>query len=371
MEAIGTLAGGIAHDFNNILGAVIGYTEMALNDNGDNGPLVSNLQEVLKAGKRAKDLVKHILAFSRQADKEVKPIRVKTIVKETLNLLRASIPTTIEIRQFIQSDGVILADSTQIHQVLMNLCTNAHHAMREAGGELEVSLTNVELESGLTERGLSVVPGSYICLKVSDTGHGMSSEVVDRIFDPFFTTKERDEGTGMGLSVVHGIINSHGGAIRVQSDLGKGSTFEIYLPVIDRELKAPRKDNQQIPRGNESILFIDDEISLVDIGQQVLELLGYKVVTRTSSLEALELFRAKPDTFDLVITDMTMPNMTGAKLAQEMMSIRPQIPVILCTGYSQQITKEQAKKIGIRQFLLKPIVMDELARTIRNVLDNP
>ena len=234
-----------------------------------------------------------------------------------------------------------------------------------------MSLTNVELESGLTERGLSVVPGSYICLKVSDTGHGMSSEVVDRIFDPFFTTKERDEGTGMGLSVVHGIINSHGGAIRVQSDLGKGSTFEIYLPVIERELEATRKDDEQIPRGNESILFIDDEISLVDIGQQVLERLGYKVVTRISSLEALELFRAKPETFDLVITDMTMPNMTGAKLAQEMMSIRPQIPVILCTGYSQQITKEQAKKIGIRQFLLKPIVMDELARTIRNVLDNP
>jgi nitrogen-specific signal transduction histidine kinase len=343
MEAIGTLAGGIAHDFNNILGAVIGYTEMALNDNDDNGPLESNLQEILKAGKRAKDLVKHILAFSRQADKEVKPIRVKSIVKEALKLLRASIPATIEIRQTIKSDAVVLADSTQIHQVLMNLCTNAHHAMRETGGLLEVSLTNVELESSLTERGLSVTPGTYLCLKVSDSGHGMSPEVIGRIFDPFFTTKQRDEGTGMGLSVVHGIANSHGGAITVQSQLGKGATFKIYLPVIGREIKASGKAKEQIPHGRENILFIDDEVSLVDIGQQVLERLGYKVVTRTSSVEALELFQAKPDTFDLVITDMTMPNMTGAKLAREMMSIRPDIPVILCTGYSQQITKKRAK----------------------------
>ena len=371
MEAIGTLAGGIAHDFNNILGAVMGYTEMAINDKDDNGQLESYLREVLKAGKRAKDLVKHILAFSRQADSEVKPIRIKRIVKETLDLLRASIPATIEIRQTIQSDAVILADSTQIHQVLMNLCTNAHHAMRETGGLLEVSLTNVELESGLTERGLSVTPGPYLCLKISDTGQGMSPEVIDRIFDPFFTTKERDEGTGMGLSVVHGIVNSHGGAITVKSELGKGSTFKIYLPVIEREIEAPSAAKEEIPQGSESILFIDDEISLVDIGQQVLERLGYKVVTRTSSVEALELFQAKPDAFDLVITDMTMPNMTGANLARKMMSIRPDIPIILCTGYSQQITKEQAKKIGIREFLLKPIVIDELARTIRNVLDSP
>ena len=370
MEAIGTLAGGIAHDFNNILAAAIGYTEMALNGNENNSALKSNLQEVLKAGNRAKNLVRQILAFSRQADQEVKPLQVKIIVKEALKLLRASLPATIEIQPNIKSEAVVLADPTQIHQVLMNLCTNAQHAMRETGGLLKVSLTDVEIEQGLSAKRLGVSAGKHLCLKVSDTGHGMSSMVIDRIFDPFFTTKPRDEGTGMGLAVVHGIVTGYKGALTVESEVGKGSTFKIYLPTVEREISAPAKSIPKNCKGSESILFIDDEIALLDIGQQMLDRLGYHVVTRSSSLEALELFQAGPDEFDLVITDMTMPNMTGDKLAQEMMFVRPDIPVILCTGYSHQITEEKAKSIGIKEFIFKPIAIDDLARTIRSVLDN-
>ncbi|MBT8372281.1 MAG: response regulator, partial [Deltaproteobacteria bacterium] len=370
MEAIGTLAGGIAHDFNNILAAAIGYTEMALNDNANNSALKSNLQEVLKAGHRAKNLVRQILAFSRQADQEVKPLQVKIIVKEALKLLRASLPTTIEIRPNINSDAAVLADPTQIHQVLMNLCTNAQHAMREKGGFLQVSLTSAEIESGIPEQRLGVTAGKYLCLKIRDTGHGMSSAVIDRIFDPFFTTKARDEGTGMGLAVVHGIVNSYKGAVTVESEVGKGSTFKIYLPVIEKEITAPVKTRTHNCNGSENILFVDDETALLDIGQQMLNRLGYHVITKTSSVEALELFQAKPDKFDLVITDMTMPNMTGDKLAQKMLAIRPDIPVILCTGYSHQITEEKAKRIGIKKFIFKPVAIEELARTIRNVMDN-
>lgn len=370
MEAIGTLAGGIAHDFNNILAAAIGYTEMALNSNEHNSALKSNLQEVLKAGNRAKNLVKQILAFSRQADQEIKPLQVKVIVKEALKLLRASLPATIEIQPDIKSDALVLADPTQIHQVLMNLCANAQHAMREKGGLLRVSLIDFEIGPGSTQQRLGIAAGNYLCIEVSDTGHGMSPVIMDRIFDPFFTTKARDEGTGMGLAVVHGIVNSYKGAITVGSEVGKGSTFKIYLPEIEREMSAPAKAVPQNFKGSESILFIDDEVALLDIGQQMLDRLGYHVTTKSSSLEALELFQAKPDQFDLVITDMTMPNLTGDKLAQEMLFIRPDIPVILCTGFSHLITEEKAKRIGIKEFVFKPIAINELARTIRNVLDN-
>ena len=370
MEAIGTLAGGIAHDFNNILAAAIGYTEMALNGIENNSALKSNLQEVLKAGNRAKNLVRQILAFSRQADQEVKPLQVKIIVKEALKLLRASLPTTIEIQPEIKSDAVVLADPTQIHQVLMNLCANAQHAMLETGGLLKVRLTDIEIESGLSEKHPGLSAGQYLCLEVSDTGHGMSAGVMDRIFDPFFTTKPRDEGTGMGLAVVHGIVTSYKGALTVESEVGKGSTFKIFLPVVKKEIRAPIKTIPQNFNGSESILFIDDETALLDIGQQMLDRLGYHVVTKSSSLEALELFQAGPDKFDLVITDMTMPNMTGDKLAQKMMFIRPDLPVILCTGYSHQITEEKAKSIGVKEFIFKPIAIEELARAIRNVLDN-
>jgi PAS domain S-box-containing protein len=369
LEAVGTLAGGIAHDFNNILSAVIGYSEMTLHQTDKNSVLHSNLREILNAGNRAKDLVKQILAFSRQADQEVKPVYVKLIVKEAIKLIRASLPTTIEIRQNLDSESAVLADQTQIHQVLMNLCTNADHAMRDKGGILSVSLTDVQLDAGFSGHNPGVTPGPYLCLTVSDTGPGMTPEVLDRLFEPFFTTKERDMGTGMGLAVVHGIVTSHGGTITVESKRGKGSTFKVYLPRIKKEADIPIESSETIPTGNERILFVDDEKALVEMSRQMLERLGYKVTTRTSSVEALELFRKRPARFDLVITDMTMPNMTGEKLAQAMIDIRPDIPVILCTGYSPQITEESAKILGIKQFIMKPMVLEEIARSVREVLD--
>jgi len=369
MEAIGTLAGGIAHDFNNILAAVLGYTEMALNETPEGSLLRSNIQEVLSAGNRAKDLVKQILAFSRQAEQQLAPVKVKHVVTEALRLLRASLPSTVEIRRNIHSDAATLADPTQIHQVMMNLCANADHAMRDMGGILEVSLTDVSIDSTLKAQRLDLIPGDYLCLRVGDTGHGMPEEVKTRIFEPFYTTKGRDKGTGMGLSVVHGITKSHGGSITVKSEPGKGSTFEVFLPKIEMKTALTTDDNLALPTGDERILFVDDEKVLTDMGRQMLERLGYRVASRTSSIEALELFKAQPGNFDLVITDMTMPNMTGDKLAAALMAIRRDIPVILCTGFSEQITEEKAKKLGIREYILKPMVMNKLANTVRGVLD--
>jgi PAS domain S-box-containing protein len=369
MEAIGTLAGGIAHDFNNILTAVLGYTELALDDAEDGGLLHNNLQEVIVAGNRAKDLVKQILAFSRQAEQELRPVQVELIVKESIKLLRASLPSTVEIDQDIQSHSATLTDPTQIHQVVMNLCTNADHAMRDTGGTLTISLSTVAVDSEFEARRLGINTGEYLCLRVGDTGYGMPAEVMARIFDPFFTTKEPDKGTGMGLSVVHGIIKSHCGAITVQSEVNIGTTFKVLLPIIRSQVNPSADSGGGLPTGNERILFVDDEKTLVDLGQQMLERLGYSVECRTSSIEALELFKTRPDQFDLVITDMTMPNMTGEKLAASLMTIRSDIPVILCTGFSEQISEEKAKKMGIRKYIFKPMVMNKLAQTVREVLD--
>ena len=369
MEAIGTLAGGIAHDFNNILTPIIGYTEISMDDSDSESMIHENLKEILSAGLRAKDLVKQILAFSRQTDHEMKPVQVKIIVKEAVKLLRASLPSTIEIQQNVQSDSVVLADATQIHQVMMNLCTNAGHAMDEAGGTLEVCLEDVKLDSEPWVRKLEVIPGDYLCLTVSDTGVGMSAEVRNRIFDPFFTTKDRDQGTGMGLSVVHGIVKSHKGAITVYSEPGRGSTFKIFLPVVEKEARESNQDEDEVPTGTEHVLLIDDEKTIIQMGRKMLERLGYQVTTRSSSVEALELFKVKPFEFDLVITDMTMPNMTGEKLARQLLEIRSDIPIIICTGFSQQLTEEKAKSIGIKEFVLKPIVVKDLARSVRKALD--
>ncbi|MFH1992877.1 MAG: PAS domain S-box protein [Pseudomonadota bacterium] len=369
MQAIGTLAGGIAHDFNNILSAVIGYTEIALSDIEKGTVLHNNLQEVLKAGDRAKDLVKQILTFSRQSERNLKPVQVKLIAEEALKLIRASLPATIEIHQDFQSDATVLADPTQIHQVLMNLCTNAAHAIRGNGGLLNVSLLKVEFDSGFTAKHFDVKPGSYLKMSVSDTGHGMPPGLLDHIFDPFFTTKEKGEGTGMGLAVVHGIVKSHGGTISVYSEPGKGSTFNVYLPVIEKRREHKTTAEKPIPTGTERILFVDDEPTLADMGKQLLESLGYEVTTRTSSIEALELFKAQPDKFDLIITDLTMPNMTGDELAKKLIAIRPDIPVILCTGFSTKITEKKAVDMGIRAFVLKPVIKKNIAETIRTVLN--
>ena len=369
MGSIGTLAGGIAHDFNNILSGIMGYTELALDSVERESQLYNNLQEVFRAGNRARDLVKQILTFSRQTGQDRKPIQVRHIVNEALKFLRASLPTSTEVRRNIQSDALVLADPTQIHQVLMNLCANADHAMREKGGVLEVKLEEVELDADFTALQPDMKPGAYLNLTVSDTGSGMPPDVLERIFDPFFTTKETGEGTGMGLSVVHGIIGSYGGAITAYSEPGQGSTFKVYLPIIETSKEAHIGPEESIPIGSERILFVDDESVLVNMGKQIFESLGYDVTTRTSSIEALELFKNQPDRFDLVITDMTMPNMTGEDLAQELIRIKPNIPIILCTGFSAKIDDQKASAVGIRALVLKPIVKREIATTVRKVLD--
>jgi len=370
MEAVGTLAGGIAHDFNNILSAVIGFSELGLNESAGIPGLNNKLQEILKAGYRARDLVKQILAFSRQAECEKQPVKIRMIIAEVLKLLRASIPATIEIHQNLMSDSLAMADPTQIHQILMNLCTNAEHAMGDTGGILEVSLMDVDIGRDFAAENPGVTPGRHLCLTVRDTGHGMSPELIKRLYDPFFTTKEPGKGTGLGLSVVHGIVNNCGGAITVQSKPGTGTAFNIFLPVIQKQIQPGVKINLQAPTGTERILFVDDEKSIMDLGRQVLEQLGYQVEALTSSVKALELFKALPDNFDLIITDMTMPKMTGAKLAQEVLAIRPDMPMILCTGFSETINEEKALSIGFKEYIMKPISIDQIAHAIRRVLDS-
>jgi PAS domain S-box-containing protein len=370
MEAIGTLAGGIAHDFNNILGAIIGYAEMALYDTEKDSMEHYNIDQVLKAGHRAKDLVKQILAFSRKSEQDKKIISLTPIIEESLKLLRASLPTTIEIRQHIEPGlNAIFADPTQMHQVMMNLCTNSAHAMGERGGILNVELHNVDLDPKKAVQYPGLNPGPYVKLSIIDTGHGMDSATIDRIFDPYFTTKEQDKGTGMGLAVVHGIIKGHGGGIRVQSKRGKGTRFDILFPVIGKQMESETEELKALPTGNENILFIDDEETLIDLGESMLKKLGYRVQTRTRPDEALEIFGAAPDRFDLVISDMTMPGMTGDILAAELMKIRSDIPVIICTGYSERIDEQRAGDLGIKGLIMKPFTIRGLSKTVRAVLD--
>lgn len=369
-EAIGTLAGGIAHDFNNILGGITGYTELALMDMAPEDQNREYLDQVLKAGDRAKNLVKQILAFSRQAEPELKAIKISPTVKEALKLLRASLPTTIEIKQRIDPDiGAVIADPTQVHQVLMNLCTNAAHAMRTKGGVLEVRANEVDIDADTAAQQHDLRPGRYARLTVCDNGQGMSQEVLERIFDPFFTTKARGQGTGMGLAVAHGIVKSHGGAIKAYSEAGKGSNFQVFLPVTPLEPREIPRAREPIPMGFESILFVDDEKTLVDVGRLVLERLGYRVDGRTSSLEAFKAFQTHPEKYNLVITDQTMPQMTGVELAEKLLLIRPDIPIILCTGFSESVNPDLARDMNIRRLLMKPLIASELGAAIRKALD--
>lgn len=367
MEAIGTLAGGIAHDFNNILSAVNGYAELALMKISKDHALYKDLQGVLKASLRARDLVGQILAFSRQREQQKRPIQASIIVKEALKLLRASLPSTIEIRQAIEKAGAILGDPTQIHQIVMNLCTNAAHAMRETGGILEVNLEQVHLNH--ITKSPDIIPGTYLKMTVSDTGHGIEPTLMDRIFDPYFTTKERGEGTGLGLAVVHGIVKDLGGSITVASTPGAGATFEIYFPVVEQAPAFEKARSDDFPRGTERILFVDDELSLAESQRLILQHLGYKVTSCGSGVEALEIFRSQPESFDLVVSDYTMPRMTGGQLAQELLRIRPQLPIIVCTGYSETIDVGKAKTLGIRALLMKPFITQVLATTMRQILD--
>jgi len=368
MEAIGTLAGGIAHDFNNILAAIMGYTEISLENLPEQNQVKKNMERVLLSAIRAKELVKQILAFSRQTNQERRPVKVRLLAQEALKLLRASIPTTIDIKYNLETESHIMADPTQIHQIVMNLCTNAIHAMPEKG-TLELTLTDSDIEATAAPRYPDLAPGPYVKLTVTDAGTGMDPKIIDRIFDPYFTTKELGKGTGMGLSVVHGIVSSHGGTITVDSELGKGSTFSVYLPKAGRETEKATESLKPMPTGRESILFIDDEELLIDMGQKIIASLGYTVISKKSSMEALDEFRKDPYKFDLVITDYTMPQMTGYELAKKLLCVRSNIPIILCSGFSESISADKAKKAGIREFLIKPINRQQIAETIRRVLD--
>jgi signal transduction histidine kinase/ActR/RegA family two-component response regulator len=371
IQAIGTLAGGIAHDFNNILFPIVGYTELTMDEVTQDSVAHSNLEEILKAANRAKDLVQQILTFSRQSDQERKPVKVQYIIKEAIRLLRASIPASTEIIfQIDEHCGPIKGDATQIHQVIMNLCTNAYQAMQEKGGNLEIKLTEVDIGYEETIEKIGMQPGKHVQLSVTDEGCGMDRSVMDRIFEPYYTTKEQGKGTGLGLSVIHGIVKNHGGDITVSSTPGKGTTFKVHLPMIDEVDTGiqPEPDNGAAT-GNERILLVDDEEQIVAMEQKMLENLGYQVTARTDSTEALEVFAKQPQDFDLVITDMTMPHMTGDQLAQKLLDIKPSLPVILCTGFNEVITEDKALSLGIQKFVMKPVVKNELATTIRTVLD--
>ncbi len=372
LQAIGTLAGGIAHDFNNILFPIVGYTELTMDDIPAGSQASQNLEEVLKAANRAKELVKQILTFSRQNDQERKPLKVQSLIKEALKLLRATIPSTIEIKSIIDDEcGLIEGDPTQIHQVIMNLCTNAFHALQDTGGKIEVSLKEANLGYDQSMLGAGIDVGRHLELVVNDNGHGMTQQVLERIFEPYFTTKEQGKGTGLGLSVTHGIIKNHGGDITVESQPDKGATFRVFLPVIDNiEVAKEPIEAASVKNGHEHILLVDDEEQIIDLERRILEHLGYKVTSKMDSEEALEEFSDRPDEFDLVITDMTMPKMTGDQLAQKLMAINPLVPVILCTGFNETITEEKALAMGIEKFVMKPIVKDKLAHTVRTVLED-
>ncbi len=373
LEAIGTLAGGIAHDFNNILAPIIGYTEMALGDIPEASPTRQDLEQVLVAARRARDLVKQIVAFSRFSHEQQRvPVNIDTVVQNALKLLRATIPSSIEIKADIHK-GMALADATQIHQLVLNLCTNAAHAIGERG-VIEVKLTRLDLkENERLPHSLSGLrPGPYLELSISDTGHGMDAATLERIFDPYFTTKEVGKGSGLGLAIVRGIVKRHEGAVWVRSEPGKGSIFHVCIPAVEscRPEWGTSQTSGRLPRGGERILLVDDESMVVDLGSRILAQLGYKVESRLKALEALHLFRSSPHAFGLVITDYTMPDMTGTELASEILRIRPDIPIILCTGFSEKVTEKTAREAGIAEFVMKPLDRHHLARLVRSVLDS-
>ena len=370
MEAIGTLAGGVAHDFNNILGIILGNTELALRDLPGWDPAHVLLAEIKTASIRAEAIVKRILSFSRKIEDHVMPIHLGPTIKESMKLLSAMIPSSIEIKLMLAaSRDTILADPVQIHQVMMNLCTNAYHAMRGTGGKLTVRLGTLSMEHVKHDPNPKH-SGEYVQLTIEDTGHGIEKEVLDRIFEPYFTTKDFSMGSGLGLSVVHGIVESLGGEISVKSQPGKGSTFDILFPVSDDEISENEfKKTATIKTGTERILFIDDEIALARLGKQMLEHYGYTVTISVNPLKALDLFTQDPDQFDMVITDLTMPNMSGNELIAEMIKIRPDIPVIICSGHSDLIDSDITDQKGIKAFLAKPVRMIDLNKKIREVFD--
>ncbi len=368
MEAIGMLAGGIAHDFNNILSAIIGYAELSIAQISRTSELYAYQQQILQAGQRAADLIKHILKFSRKNQRELQPVSIKDILNEVLDFIRASLPSTIAIQSKIESEAYVVGDATHIYQILMNLCVNAGFAMRKKGGLLKISLSEIELDAAAVAPYSEMTPGRYIKLSVSDTGSGMTPEIKERIFDPFFTTKEKGKGTGMGLFLTYDIIKSYGGDITVESTPGHGTIFDVYFPAIKGAKPIEVGVDADVLGGNERILFVDDEDTLVDLGKQMIEFLGYRVAAQVNSLEALNLFRKDPYAFDLVITDLVMPAMSGDELAQNILAIRPDIPIILITGFAEQMATEKAESIGVKKLATKPLVLKDIAKLIRDAL---
>ncbi len=371
MQSIGTLAGGIAHDFNNILTPIVGYTEMLMEDLPPDSPFRNYSNEIYKSALRARALVKQILTFSRHEKHETKPMRMQPILKETIKMVRSTIPSSIELMQDIDGKcGIINADPTHIHQMIMNLLTNAYHAVGDGIGKITVELKDVEL-TALELFNPHMTPGTYNCLTISDTGSGMDDETKSWVFEPFFTTKELGKGTGMGLSVVHGIVETLNGGIKILSEVGKGTKFSVYIPLAKDAVDISKPQTEEaVPGGTESILIVDDEKAILQMENMMLQRLGYRIRSCDNSIDALEIFRSAPDNFDLIITDMAMPNMPGDKLAVELLKIRSDIPILLCTGYSEKINSDNAMIIGIRGFLTKPIVKKAFAQKLREVLDN-
>lgn len=369
MESLGTLAGGIAHDINNLLTPILGYTELSLGRVPEGSPETNYLKQVIDACQRAKRLVAQILMFSRQSQTEKKPVRIKLVVKEALTLLRALIPNSVKMRENLVSDALVSADSSQIHQIVMNLCTNASYAVAgKDNGTIEVGLVQKFPQNPTGPE----PAGHFVELYVRDNGHGIKAETKERIFEPFFTTKGKGEGSGLGLAVVHGIVRNHGGRIEVESRLDspdRGTNFRIYLPILEAAATPDEVSKKPVPQGDECILFVDDEPAIADMMRHMLEGFGYTVVCRTSSTEALALFKAKPNQFNAMITDMIMPGMTGTQLAGEILRIRPGLPIILCSGCTEDLELQQARSAGIRHLVRKPVLMRELVDALRKVLD--
>ena len=369
MESLGNLAGGIAHDFNNLLSAIIGFTELSLGDIGCDSTIRENLEEVSKASIRARDLVQQILTFTRQQEADVKAVNLFDIVEETLKFLRSSIPATIEIRKNLLSKAMVLGAEVEFSQIIMNLCANSAQAMEPHGGILDISMCSVEHHGDPELENLGLNKGEYIEIKVTDTGKGIPRKYIDRVFEPYFTTKALGEGTGMGLALVHSLVESYGGKIHLESMEGIGTEVSIYLPVVKEDQVEEQAEYEHLPGGNERIFFIDDEPSVVKVSCSILKSLGYKVATASNGLEALEIFKQQSNDFDLVITDMTMPNMKGDELAVELVKIRPDIAVILLTGHMKKMAEQDYTKKGIRAVFYKPMTMDLFAKAVRKVLD--
>ena len=369
MEAIGTIAGGIAHDFNNILSIILGNSELALNDIPELTPANESLKEIKQACIRAKEIIQQLLSFSRKTNKKKNVLQIKDQIQETISLLRASIPSTIELIIHIQEDvGFIQAEPTLIHQILINLCTNAMHAM-DGGGLLEIKVSSVQIDAETLMVNRTIAPGEYVKLTVSDTGTGIQNEIKDRIFDPYFTTKDVGKGTGLGLSVVHGIVDNHNGAISIDSEHGKGTRVHVFLPKATIPPEKKQISITRSPEGNETILFVDDEISLTTLVSRTLTKYGYHVETCVNPREAFLLFSSDPDRFDLVITDMTMPGMTGDQLAKKILDTKKNIPIILCSGFNKILAQEQVQKFGAHHYLEKPFTTNQLTWAVRNAID--